>query len=153
MADDFRPGDHWVIDDRTGFRARASETVKEWSGAVVHRDEAEERHPQDFVRGLRDRQSVKDARPEPPAIFGGPPSTALSAAAAAGDTSITVEATTEFSASDRIGVMLDNGDRHMATVSSVTDATHLSFSPALPWAAAVGAVVVDYSAVPAADIG
>lgn len=153
MADDYHRGDHWVVDDRTGARIRASESVKEWNGAVVHRDEAEPRHPQDFVRGRRDRQSVKDPRPEPPPIYGGPPSTTLSAAALAGATALTVASTASFSVSDRIGIMLDNGDRHSATVSAVTDATHLSFTPALPWAAAIGAAVIDYSAVPAADIG
>jgi hypothetical protein len=60
-----RPGDFLRVDDRTGFVRWASETRKEWTGAIVHRNKFEARHPQDFVRGKRDEQRVPDPRSRP----------------------------------------------------------------------------------------
>lgn len=39
---------------------------------MVCREDFEPRHPQDFVRGRRDRQNVPDARPELADVFIGP---------------------------------------------------------------------------------
>lgn len=65
MHEAYRPGDFWRICDRCGFKKRASETKKEWTGLIVCSDECwEPRHPQDFVRGRRDRQTVTNPRPE-----------------------------------------------------------------------------------------
>lgn len=62
-------GDPWVICDRTGFKVRMSETRREWNGSRVRWQSFEERHPQDFVRGVVDRQAVPDARPEAEDVF------------------------------------------------------------------------------------
>ena len=61
--------DAWVICDRSGFKVRMSETVKEWTGLRVARRFADKRHPQDQVRAVADRQGVPDARPEPPDAY------------------------------------------------------------------------------------
>lgn len=66
---DYRPGDHWIICDVCGFKARASDSRKRWDGLRVCKPDWEPRHPQDFVRGQRDRQTVPDARPEPTDTF------------------------------------------------------------------------------------
>lgn len=55
-------GDFLRIDDRSGFIHWASETQKEWNGAIVHRSLWEARHPQDFVRGRVDNLRVDDPR-------------------------------------------------------------------------------------------
>lgn len=72
----YRRGDFWRIDDRTGFRVRASQTRKEWTGEIVAKGDYEARHPQDFVRARRDNPRVPDPRPEPADRFqfpaGGP---------------------------------------------------------------------------------
>jgi hypothetical protein len=65
----YRPGDHLVVCDRTGFVVYASDTVKEWTGLRVRRESAEQRHPQDHVKGRIDRQGVPDARPRPADVF------------------------------------------------------------------------------------
>jgi hypothetical protein len=67
----FRPGDHWVTCDRCGFAYRHSETVKEWNGLVVCKSKCwEPRHPQDFVRGVRDSQAPGgNVRPDPTNVF------------------------------------------------------------------------------------
>ena len=69
MSDLSRPGGHYVICDVCGFKIRASETRKRWDGLRVCTKDWEPRHPQDGVRGQRDRQAVTDARPEPPDVF------------------------------------------------------------------------------------
>ena len=60
----------WLaICDRCGFQYRASELRKEWTGLMVCREDFDPRHPQDFVRGVPDRQNVPWARPEPEPVF------------------------------------------------------------------------------------
>jgi len=62
-ADYYKPGDHNVICDRTGMKRKASQCRKEWNGSIVQRESFEQRHPQDFIRAVKDRQQVQDARP------------------------------------------------------------------------------------------
>lgn len=69
MNEGYVPGDHWVLCDVCGFKCRASETQKRWDGLRVCMADFEPRHPQDFVKGKRDRQAVRNARPEPPDEF------------------------------------------------------------------------------------
>lgn len=66
------PGDFWRICDVCGFKTRSSLTFKRWDGQIVCEADYETRHPQDFVRGRRDRQSVPDPRPEASDVFIGP---------------------------------------------------------------------------------
>lgn len=69
MSDTYKAGDHWVICDSCGFKVRASDTRMRWDGLRVCMADWETRHPQDYVRGKRDRQSVPNPRPEPPDNF------------------------------------------------------------------------------------
>lgn len=71
MSEDnhYVPGDNYVICDVCGFKCRASETRKRWDGLRVCKADYESRHPQDGVRGRRDRQRVENARPEAPDQF------------------------------------------------------------------------------------
>lgn len=57
------------ICDRTGFKVKACDTLMEWNGLIVCREDWEPRHPQDFVRGKRDNQRVPHPRPEPDDVF------------------------------------------------------------------------------------
>ncbi len=63
-ADFFLPGSYNQISDRSGFKMKASWSRKEWTGSTVHRSEWEERHPQDLIRSVQDRQHVDDPNPE-----------------------------------------------------------------------------------------
>lgn len=65
----YRAGDFYRICDRCGEKKRASETKKEWTGLIVCDPCFETRHPQDNVRGRKDRQRVPDPRPEAPDYF------------------------------------------------------------------------------------
>jgi hypothetical protein len=62
-------GDFWRIDDETGFKVRASNTARQWDNRIVR--DPDQRNPQDYVRGRKDRQTVIDARPEPADVFVG----------------------------------------------------------------------------------
>ena len=63
-------GRYHVICDRCGFKRWNHETAREWTGLRVCKDTClESRHPQDFVRGKADRQSVPDPRPRPTDVF------------------------------------------------------------------------------------
>lgn len=62
-------GEYNVICDVCGFQFKASETRMRWDNARVCTKDWEPRHPQDFVRGRRDRQAVRNARPVAPDVF------------------------------------------------------------------------------------
>ena len=64
------PGDAAAICDVCGFKYKLSQLKKRWDGAMVCSADFEERHPQDYlVRTKDDKQTVKNARPEPEDVF------------------------------------------------------------------------------------
>lgn len=56
------PGDYFLLCDVCGFKKRRSECQKRWDGAMVCREDFEERHPLDLIQTRADRQNVIDAR-------------------------------------------------------------------------------------------
>ena len=62
-------GEFWRICDRCGLRFRKSDTFKTWDGLWVCKGDFETRQPQDFVRGVKDKQTVPEPRPDPPDYF------------------------------------------------------------------------------------
>ena len=54
---------------RCGVVYPETKLKKEWTGLKVCRDCYDPRHPQDFVRGVYDRQSVHDPRPDPTPVY------------------------------------------------------------------------------------
>ncbi len=161
-----RPGDHLVVCDRTGFTRWASECQREWNGALVTRKNWEARHPQDFVRGVRDDMRVDPARPDRAiadyASVGNREAT-FALAATAGDYGITISSITGFSAGDWVRVFLDTGDTLQCQVVSapiridsqritidnvllLIDSTEtLELSLPLPGPAAIGNLVINMS--------
>lgn len=65
----YKPGDHLAVCDVCGFTKYRSELRLRWDGRLVCDGDWEERHPQDFVRGVPDNQAVLDARPVQPDVF------------------------------------------------------------------------------------
>lgn len=61
----YAPGDWNIICDRTGYKIKASQSRKEWTGNVVRTGSWERRHPIDFIRSIPDHQAVPDPNPEP----------------------------------------------------------------------------------------
>lgn len=62
----YKPGSFYRICDRTGFAVRSERTQAEWQNLIVDRKVWEQRHPQDFVKGVNDDQTVPYARPRTP---------------------------------------------------------------------------------------
>lgn len=74
MADDYRHGSWNVVCDRCGFEFKSHALAKEWTGLMVCRGAGtnncwERRHPQDAVKGKKDRQAPPWVRPEPADVF------------------------------------------------------------------------------------
>lgn len=60
----------WLaICDRCGFKYTSNELKSEWTGLKVCSQCFETRHPQDFVRGKPENQSVPWVRPRPEDVF------------------------------------------------------------------------------------
>jgi len=68
-ADYFKPGDWNAICDSCGYKYKASELRLRWDGFRVCPKDFELRHPQDLLRGVKDKQSTPWSRPEPADVF------------------------------------------------------------------------------------
>ena len=64
QADHYEHGDWNAICDACGFKYKASKLRKRWDGLMVCEKDWEPRQPQDFVRGVKEDQSVAFTRPE-----------------------------------------------------------------------------------------
>jgi hypothetical protein len=141
------PGLFKRVCDRTGFAVMSNETVKQWNGIVVRKKNAEPRHPQEFVRGRGDRQTVPMPRARQPEQSVGPLTTETTADVAAGGHLIGVESAAGFVAGDVLGIILDNLDVFRVVLMAVTGLTEIYLSTPLPHPAAAGAMITDYSAI------
>ena len=63
-SDRYADGEWNFFCDLCGRKAKSSQGVKTWDNHYVCRHHKEVRNPQDFVRGVRDSQSVPWTRPE-----------------------------------------------------------------------------------------
>lgn len=70
-ANYYKPGEHNVVCDRTGFKIKSGDSVKEWNGLRVRSQSFEARHPQDKQKAVSDNQTVRDARPRATHVFVG----------------------------------------------------------------------------------
>lgn len=67
--DYYKPGDYNSICWECGRERKFSELKQHWKGYYVCPEHWEPRHPQDFVRGAVDNQTVPYAQPEPADTF------------------------------------------------------------------------------------
>lgn len=70
MSSRLEIGNWNVICDQCGVKRKSDDVTKRWDGLIVCRPDVragcfETRHPQDFVRAIKDDQSVPFTRPEP----------------------------------------------------------------------------------------
>lgn len=140
----YRGGTFLRTCDRSGFVTKAPNTKQEWTQAIVERRFWEARQPQDFVRGVKDDQTVPQARPQPPPIFVGPIFTTLSQNAALGATFLYLASVAGITASDKVGVMLDSGIVFNTSIVGPPASNGVNISAALPYAAASGNTFQDY---------
>lgn len=164
-------GGYWRQDDRTGFAVRAWNTEEQWDSLIVDRKVWEPRQPQDFVRGVKDDQTVRKPRPDAPPIWDGPLYTTTSANCVIGANFIPLTSSAGLSIGDNIGIMLDNGIMFNTQISSGSlelesggnllledgggillleggiTSTGVSITGLLPYTVASGNSVVDYRAI------
>lgn len=69
QADYFAKGEWNFECDQCGFKGKSSQARFQWDGLIVCSQCYDPRHPQDFVRGRRDKQSAPDPRPDPEPDF------------------------------------------------------------------------------------
>lgn len=96
---------------------------------------------------------VTDPRSEGVTSFVGPLITETTAAAGAGDASLSVLSSARFSIGDQIRIMLANAEAFLAFVTSVPDAFSVSFLGVLPSNVESGAKVINLTAVAEPDLG
>ena len=61
---EYKHGDYNVICDLSGFKIKRSQALLTWDNRIVKKEFFYERHPQDFVKGVPDDQTVPDSRTE-----------------------------------------------------------------------------------------
>lgn len=71
-SDYYADGQYNVYCDLCGRKAKSSEVEKTWDNHYVCRHHKEVRNPQDFIRGIRDNQTVPFVRAQPAYTFVGP---------------------------------------------------------------------------------
>ena len=125
----YKAGSFYRTDDRTGFPQRAERTRREWTGLIVDENVWEPRQPQDLVKGVKDNQSVPDARPLGPAQYVGPISVQTTADAVIGQTVIPVQTTFGFYGGAKVGCMTDydGGTVFFTTIESITASLPLDY--------------------------
>lgn len=64
----YKRGPWNVVCDVCGFEFHSHELHKRWDGLMVCRDDWEPRHPQDFVRSVKE-STIPWSRPEPAEVF------------------------------------------------------------------------------------
>lgn len=69
MSDSYIPGDYYGACDVCGFKTRRSQMRRRWDGAMVCLKDFEQRHPQDLIKPIQERQPLRDVRPEPEWTF------------------------------------------------------------------------------------
>ncbi len=70
MSDNYYKKGSWnAVCQRCGFKKKAEEIQKEWTGLLVCRDCYELRHPQDFIKAVPEKQTLPWQAPEPTDTF------------------------------------------------------------------------------------
>lgn len=140
-------GDHYLMDDETGLKIRASDSVKRWDGAMVHRNVVEPRHPQDTIKIRPERPMTGPVRSMPDAVFTGPLRSEVEVAVGPRATSLTLTSAVRMLPGDRLQVMQPTGEPFETFITLVVDTQTINISPPLPRGADAGALVVDLTAL------
>jgi len=147
----YRHGDFKRRCDRSGFRVHASDTRKEWNGLIVDKRFWEPRHPQDYVKGVKDDQSVPEARPWSATYSQS--ETTLDADELPGQTVISVASTSDMTIGDSVVVFLDNDETHLSTIDSFSDGDTVTLVTAIPSKASSGnRFIINSNPVSASDL-
>jgi hypothetical protein len=133
MADDrhYKPGDWYFLDDRSGFKVRSSKARLQWDNVMTSGTHWNPRQPQDMVQGVLDPQAVPWTRSRQVNQFT-VLATWVTAFAARGATSLSVNATVGFQVGDLCQVPLDNGNIYQFSVTGISGNVLQFAAPGLP---------------------
>ena len=132
-------GQYNGICDLCGRKRKASELKMTWDNFFVCADTCwQPRHPQDFVEGRADDQTVPIVRANVPQTMG---TTTLSVAASKSATTITLVSVTGLADKDSLGIELDSGECHWTFSDGTPIAGVVILGSYLPGAAASGNTV------------
>lgn len=152
MKEEYVHGDYNVISDRSGFKHKRSDMRFEWTNSLVHKDDWERRHPQDFLKGVRDHQAVDDPRPGATDTFANVETT-LDAAELADQTVLSVTSTSNMVNGDTIIVFMDNDIAHLSTISSFVADDTVTIADGLTHKASSGnAVIIFHNVTQSSDL-
>jgi len=134
----YKPGDWLVICDRCGMKRYASQCRLDWQNLFVCERCFEPRHPQDFVKGVPDDQTVPISRPDVVSSMG---ETTVKTAASKNAMSIDLTSVTGIADRDSIGIVLDNGLVHWTFSDGTPSGYTVTLGSYLPGDATAGNVV------------
>lgn len=134
--------------DLSGFVTRAENTKEQWDSSIVERRFWGARPAQDFVRGVKDDQTVPNARPDPPPVFVGPIFTQLTANVLRGATFLPLTSTFGFTAGGTVGIMMDYDNGTLFNTVQVGNpvSNGINIAAGLPYPASSGNQVQAYEA-------
>lgn len=134
----YKPGDWNAVCDHCGMTRKASQFRKDWQGFMVCEGCFNTRHPQDFVKGIPENQSVPIARPDTIASMG---ETTVDTTGLRNATSIVLTSVAGISSGDSLGIVLDNGSVHWTYSDGDPVGTTVTLGSYLPGQATAGNVV------------
>ena len=103
-------GNYKMVCDLCGQVRMASEIKKTWDNFFVCADTCwQPRHPQDFVRGVADDQTIPVVRSDVVQSMG---TTTLSVAASKNATTVTLASVSGLADRDALGIVLNTGECH-----------------------------------------
>lgn len=137
-SDFTKHGDWNAICDKCGMKYKASTMRTQWDNLFVCRGCFDVRHPQDFVQGIPEDQTVSIARPDVISSMG---STTVKTTALKNATTIDITSITGIVSGDPINIVLDNGNAHWTYSNGTPSGYTVTLGSYLPYGATAGNVV------------
>jgi len=138
MKTSFILGDYNFICDKCGMKRKASTGKTQWDGLFVCPQCYDIRHPQDFIEGIPDDQSVPIARPDVTPAMG---ETTVLTTALRNATTIDITSIAGLVDGSSIGIVLDNGSTHYTYCDGAPSGNTVTMGSYLPSQATAGNAV------------
>jgi len=145
----YKMGSFYRVCDLTGFTVRAEREKKMWTNTIRRTQSWEPRQPQDFVKGVRDDQTVPEPRPRQLDQFQGPLGTTLIANFVPnpiGPWFLSVYNSTRFLVGDTLNVMTDLKEIFKVKIIDVPNINLVQVDRTLNYTAASGNIVINVTA-------
>ena len=134
MKTTYRLGDWVFVCDQCGGKRHASTGKRDWQGLFVCPECFDIRNPQDFVKGVKDNQTVPWARSGIVQTMG---TTAVKTAASKGDLTLDIDSISDLADEDSIGIVMDDGTTDWKLINGTPAGNTVTFNNPLIYSAAV----------------